>query len=134
MFISGLFLLVLGLIGLVFTIVPPVEEARLGALGVALGCGLSGLLLVYLDAPSKKDKPPAGSQRAKATIIEAQSTTGSVAGYPMVDVTLEVHPKGGGIPYQVKRKFSAGRLGRIEPGRKIDVFYDPANPEKLDLA
>ncbi len=128
MFISGLFLLILGLIGLIFAIAPPVEEARLGALGVAIGCGLSGLLLVYLDAPSKREKPPAGSVRGKATIIDAHGTTGSVSGYQMVELTLEVWPKGGGVPFQVKRKFSAGRLGRIEAGRKLDVFYDPADP------
>jgi hypothetical protein len=133
-FISGVFLLILGLIGLVFTVVPPVEEARLGALGVAVGCGLSGLLLVYLDAPSKREKLPAGSVRGKATILDAAGTTGSVSGYQMVELTLEVSPKGGGVPFQVKRKFSTGRLGRIEQGRKIDVFYDPANPKKIDLA
>jgi hypothetical protein len=133
-FISGVFLLILGLIGLVFTVVPPVEEARLGALGVAVGCGLSGLLLVYLDAPSKREKPPAGSVRGKATILDATGTTGSVSGYQMVELTLEVSPKGGGVPFQVKRKFSTGRLGRIEQGRKIDVFYDPADPKKIDLA
>ena len=38
------------------------------------------------------------------------------------------------MPFQVKRKFSAGRLGTIEQGRRLDVFYDPANPEKIDLA
>jgi hypothetical protein len=133
-FISGVFLLLLGLVGLVFTVAPPVEEARLGALGVALGCGISGLLLVYLDAPSRGEKPPAGTVKAKATILDASATTGSVSGYPMVDLTLEVWPKGGGVPFQVKRKFSAGRLGRIEAGRRLDVFYDPANPEKIDLA
>ena len=52
----------------------------------------------------------------------------------MVDLTLEVQPKGGGMPFQVKRKFSAGRLGRIEAGREFDVVYDPADPQKLDLA
>lgn len=134
MFISGVFLMILGLIGLVFSIVPPVEEARFGAIGMALGCGLSGLLLVYLSAPGKKDKLPAGTQRAKATILDAAGTTGSVAGYQMVELTLEVWPKGGGVPFQVKRKFSAGRLGTIEQGRKLDVVYDPANPEKIDLA
>jgi hypothetical protein len=133
-FISGVFLLILGLIGLVFAIVPPVEEARLGAIGVAFGCGLSGLLMVYLSAPSKKEKPPSGSQKAKATILDAAVIPGSVAGYQMVELTLEVWPKGGGTPFQVKRKFSSGRLGRIEQGRKIDVFFDPANPNKLELA
>lgn len=134
MFVSGVFLCILGLIGLVFAVVPPVEEARYGAVGVALGCGLSGILLVYLSAPSRKEKAPAGSQSGKATILEAEVIQGSVAGYQMVELTLEVWPKGGGTPFQVKRKFSSGRLGRIEQGRKLDVFYDPANPNKVELA
>jgi hypothetical protein len=133
-FISGVFLLILGLIGLVFSIVPPVEEARFGALGVAFGCGLSGLLLVYLDAPSKGKKAPAGTVKGKATILDASSTGGSVSGYQMVELTLEVMPKGGAVPFQVKRKFSAGRLGPIQAGRKLDVYYDPADPTKLGLA
>jgi hypothetical protein len=132
-FVTGVFLLILGLIGLVFTVAPPVEEARLGALGVALGCGLSGLLLVYLDAPGRREKPPPGSVRGKATILDVAGTTGSVNGYQMVELTLEVRPKGGGVPFQIKRKFSSGRLGRIEAGRTLDVHYDPANPQKIDL-
>jgi hypothetical protein len=110
------------------------EAARPGLIGGAIGVGLGGVLLAYLDAPSKGKKPPAGTTKAKATIIDAHGTTGSVAGYQMVELTLEVWPKGGGVPFQVKRKFSAGRLGPIEAGRKLDVYYDPANPEKLDLA
>ena len=51
----------------------------------------------------------------------------------MVELTLEVQPEDG-LPFQVKRKFSAGRLGRIEQGRRIDVVYDPADPRKIDLA
>jgi uncharacterized protein DUF3592 len=131
-FLSGLFLLVLGLIGLFFAIVPPVESLRVGAIGVAFGCGLSGLLLVYLGWPSGRKKAPEGKRRAKATILEAKGTPGSVAGYQMVEVTLEVSPKGG-IPYEVKQKFSSGRIGVLRQGRKIDVAYDPVNPEKIEL-
>jgi hypothetical protein len=132
-FAIGLLLLVIGLVGAFFAIVPPVEAVRLGAIGVALGCGLSGLLLVYLDAPSRRKAPPPGSVRGKATILDAHGTTGEVAGYQMVELTLEVRPKDG-IPFQVKRKFSAGRLGRIEQGRQLDVVYDPADPQRLELA
>jgi hypothetical protein len=110
------------------------EAARPGLIGGALGVGLAGLLLAYLDAPSKREKPPAGTVRGKATIVDASGTSGSVAGYQMVELTLEVWPKKGGVPFQVKRKFSAGRLGPIEPGRKLDVYYDPSNPEKIELA
>jgi hypothetical protein len=132
--VSGVFLLILGLIGLFFSIFPPIEEARLGAMGVAFGCGLSGLLLVYLSAPGKKDKPAPGMVKGKATILDAKVEPGSVAGYQMVELTLEVWPKDGGVPMTVKRKFSSGKLGRIEQGRKLDVVYDPVNPKKLDLA
>ena len=52
----------------------------------------------------------------------------------MVELTLEVRPKKGGVPFQVKRKFSAGRLGPIEAGRSSTSYYDPSNPEKLELA
>jgi hypothetical protein len=131
-FVLGLLLLAIGLVGAVLAVFPPVEAARGGAIGVALGCGLSGALLAYLDAPSRRAKPPPGSVRTKATILDATGTPGSVAGYQMVELTLEVRPKGG-VPFQVKRKFSAGRLGRIEQGRRLDVVYDPANPEQIEL-
>lgn len=132
MFVVGLLLLAIGLLGAFFAVFPPVAEARVGAIGVALGCGLSGALLAYLGAPSRRRELAPGQRRAKATILDAVGTTGSVAGYQMVEVTLEVRPKDG-VPFQVKRKLSAGRLGRVEPGRALDVAYDPANPERVEL-
>jgi hypothetical protein len=128
-----LLLLALGLVGAFFAIFPPVEEARWGALGVALGCGLSGALLAYLDAPSKGRERKPGMVAGKATILDAEVGEGSVAGYQMVELTLEVRPKDG-VPFQAKRKFSSGRLGRIERGRQIDVVYDPAEPNRVELA
>ena len=133
MFVVGLFLLALGLVGLFFSIFPPIEEARWGAIGVAFGCGLSGALLAYLSAPSGGGETPEGMVRGRATILGGEVTEGSVAGYQMVELMLEVRPKGGS-PLHVKRKFSAGRLGLVEAGREIDVVYDPANPERLELA
>ncbi len=133
MFVIGLFLLAIGLVGAFFAIVPPVEAARGGAIGVALGCGLSGALLAYLDWPSRRAKAPQGMSRAKATILDATGTPGSVAGYQMIELTLEVKPKDG-LPFQVKRKFSAGRLGNVTQGRRLDVFYDPADPNVVELA
>jgi hypothetical protein len=133
MFISGLALLAIALVGAFFAVAPPVDAARGGAIGVMLGCGLAGALLVYLDAPRRRDKPPPGTLRAKATILDAAATPGAVAGYQMVELTLEVQPKDG-LPFQVKRKFSAGRLGHVEQGRRLDVVYDPANPKKVELA
>lgn len=133
MFAVGVLLLLIGLAGAVLAVVPPVDSMRLGAIGVALGCGLSGALLAYLDAPARRRAVPAGRERARATIVEAAPTTGSVAGYQMVELTLEVRPRSG-IPFQATRKFSAGRLGRIEPGREIEVLYDPSDPKRVELA
>jgi len=132
-FVIGVLMFIGAVVMVAGALVGP-AAARPGLIGGALGLGFAGALLAYLDAPSKKDKPAKGMQRASATILDASATTGSVAGYQMVELTLEVQPKGGGLPYQVKRKFSAGRLGRIEAGRKLDVLYDPADPKKLDLA
>ena len=133
MFVIGVLMIIGALVMVVAGVVGP-DVAMPGLIGGAIGVGLAGALLAYLDAPSKREKPPAGTVKGKATILDAVATPGSVAGYQMVELTLEVRPKGSGVPFQVKRKFSAGRLGRIEAGRTLDVHYDPANPEKLDLA
>lgn|GEM_PF-1578888 len=133
MFVTGVLMIALAVAMVVAGVAAPVDEARLGLIGGAAGVGLGGLILAYLDAPSRRRATPPGALRAKATILDAVGLPGSVAGYQMVELTLEVRPKDG-VPFQVKRRFSAGRLGRIEPGHRIDVFYDPADPEKLELA
>jgi hypothetical protein len=132
-FVIGVLMIVGALAMLVAGIAAPVDAARPGLIGGAVGVGLGGLVLAYLDAPRRRPKPPAGTLPAKATILDAAATPGAVAGYQMIELTLEVQPKDG-LPFQVKRKFSAGRLGRIEQGRRIDVVYDPANPQKVELA
>lgn len=132
MFISGVLMLILALVMIVAGVVGP-DAARPGLIGGGLGVGIAGLLLAYLGAPSKKDKPAPGMQRAKATILDADGTAGSVSGYQMVELTLEVKPKDG-LPFQVKRKVSAGKLGVIEAGRRIDVVYDPGNPQHVEIA
>ena len=126
-------MLVIGLVAAFFAVEPPIEAARLGAIGVALGCGIAGAALRLPRRPETPRQGAAGDARAKATILDVAGTPGSVAGYQMVELTLEVAPKDG-MPFQVKRKFSAGRLGRLEQGRRLDVLYDPANPEKVELA
>ena len=131
MFISGVLMIVLALVMIVAGFVAP-EAAMPGLVGGGVGVGLAGMLLAYLGAPGKKEKPKAGMQRGKATILDAGGTAGSVSGYQMVELTLEVKPKDG-LPFQVKRKVSAGKLGVIEAGRKIDVFYDPGNPQHVEI-
>jgi hypothetical protein len=131
-FVSGVLMIVLALAMIVGGLVGP-DEAMPGLIGGGVGVGLAGVLLAYLGAPSKREKPAPGMERAKATILDAGGTAGSVAGYQMVELTLEVKPKDG-LPFQVKRKVSAGKLGVIEAGRRIDVVYDPANPQHVELA
>jgi len=132
-FVSGVLLIVIGLAMVVGGIVVPVDAAKPGLIVGGIAVGLGGLLNAYLGAPSRREKAPAGMERSKATILDAAALPGSVAGFQMVELTLELQPKNMGA-VQVKRKFSAGRLGRIEQGRQIDVFYDPADPQKLELA
>lgn len=123
----------LGLGMIVAGVAVPVDAARPGLIGGGVGVGLAGLFLAYLNAPSRKASPPEGMLPAKARVLDGAVLPGSVAGYQMVELTLEVQPKDG-VPFQAKRKFSAGRLGRIEPGRELDVVYDRANPERVELA
>lgn len=133
MFVAGVLMIAIGLAMVAGGLVFPVDAAKPGLIIGGAAVALGGLLNAYLGAPSRPAKAPAGMQRAKATILDAAVLPGSVAGYQMVELTLELRPKDG-IPTQVKRKFSAGRLGRVEQGRQIDVFYDPADPQKVDLA
>jgi hypothetical protein len=131
-FVIGVLMVVGALLMAAAGVVGP-DAARPGLIGGAIGVGFAGALLAYLDAPSRRDKPAPGMQRARATILDAGGTAGSVTGYQMIEVTLEVKPKDG-LPFQVKRKVSAGKLGVIEAGRKLDVVYDPANPQHVELA
>lgn len=133
MFVAGVLMIVLGLAMIAGGLLQPVDAAKPGLLIGGIAVGLGGLLNAYLGAPSRKEKPPPGMTPAKATILDAAVLPGSVAGYQMVELTLELRPKDS-LPIQVKRKFSAGRLGRIEQGRKLDVFYDPADPQRVELA
>jgi hypothetical protein len=131
-FVIGVLMVIAAVVMVAAGVAGP-EAARAGLIGAAIGVGLAGALLAYLDAPSRREKPAPGMRRAKATILDAGGTAGSVSGYQMVELTLEVRPKDG-LPYQVKRKISAGKLGRIEAGRKLDVLYDPSNPQHVEPA
>lgn len=133
MFVSGVLMIVLGLAMVVGGLIQPVDAAKPGLIVGGVALGLAGLVNAYLGAPSRKEKPPPGMAPAKATILDAAVIPGSVAGFQMVELTLELRPKDQ-LPVQVKRKFSAGRLGRIEQGRQIDVVYDPMDPQRVELA
>ncbi len=63
-------------------------------------------------------------------MLDARPTGGEATGFRMVELTLEVRPKGG-IPFQVRRKF-VDNLGTLEVGERLKVRYDPLDPERLD--
>jgi hypothetical protein len=132
-FVAGVLMIVLALAMIVGGLLQPVDAAKPGLVIGGIGVGLAGLINAYLGAPSRKQKPPPGMTKAKATILDATVLPGSVAGFQMVELTLELRPKDS-LPIQVKRKFSAARLGRIEQGREIDVVYDRADPQRIELA
>jgi hypothetical protein len=132
-FVAGVLMIVLAMAMIVGGLLQPVDAAKPGLVIGGIGVGLAGLVNAYLGAPSRKQKSPPGMAPAKATILDATVLPGSVAGFQMVELTLELHPKDS-LPIQVKRKFSAARLGRIEQGREIDVVYDRADPQRVELA
>lgn len=133
MFVAGVLMIVLGLAMIGGGLLQPVDAAKPGLVAGGLGVGLAGLLNAYLGAPSRKEKPAPGMRKAKATILDAAVLPGSVAGFQMVELTLELRPEDS-LPIQVKRRFSAARLGRVEQGRELDVVYDPADPRRVELA
>lgn len=133
MFVVGVGMIVLGLAMVIGGLVQPVDAAKPGLIIGGIAAALGGLLNAYLGAPSRGAKPPAGMKKTKATILDAALVPGSVSGFQMVELTLELRPKDG-VPTQVKRKFSTGRVGRVEQGRQLDVFYDPIDPQKIELA
>lgn len=131
MFVLALLMLGLGAAMIVGGVLVPV--AAIGLIAGGLGVAGSGLFLAYLNAPSRRPAPQPGMLPAKARILDATALPGSVAGYQMVELRLEVRPRDG-VPFEARRKFSAGRLGRVEVGRELDVLYDAANPERVELA
>jgi hypothetical protein len=132
-FVVGVLMIVLALAMIVGGLVQPVDAAKPGLVIGGIGVGIAGVVNAYLGAPGRRENAPPGMERAQATILDAELLPGSVAGFQMVELTLELRPKGG-LPTQVKRKFSTGRIGRVEQGRRIEVFYDPADPRKVELA
>lgn len=107
------------------------SEAQIGLIGGAVGVAGGGGLLMALNWPSRGATLPDGHVRSDAYLVEAELTGGEVSGYRMVEMTLDVRPKGG-IPFQVTRKFVANRAS-YAPGQKLEVQYDPVNPDRVEL-
>ena len=49
-----------------------------------------------------------------------------------LEMTLDVRPKDG-MPFQARRKF-VGNLGTVESGQRLAVWYDPRNPDRIEIA
>jgi hypothetical protein len=140
LFATGIGMMLLAIVSLAGAIAGPdlvtADDAdpvlRLTGIVLAASCGSVAMLLLYLDWPSRREVAP-GRKRAGATVLSVREV-GSLGGSSIVEVDLEVEPKGGGA-YRVTRKFSAIRFGfnGPEPGRKVDVLIDPGNPELVEL-
>jgi hypothetical protein len=102
-----------------------------GLIGGAAGLAIAGFVLAYLAWPERKSPPHDGMVRASAWVIDAEPTQAEVTGYRMVDLTLEVRPKDA-APFQVRRRFVGSRAG-FEVGSAVTVFYDPVDPDRIEL-
>ncbi len=130
MFLIGLFMSAVGLAMLVGCFLLP-AAARPGLIGGAVGVAGAGLALMLLDWPSRREPATEGLLEADAYLLDARPTGGEATGFRMVDLTLEVRPKGG-VPFQVRRKF-VDNLGPLVVGQRLRVRYDPLDPERLEL-
>jgi hypothetical protein len=106
------------------------DEARIGLIGGAIGVGLGAAALLYLNWPERRHAP-VGKVKADAFVLDARLTGAEATGNRIVEMTLEVRPKGG-VPFQVTRKF-LGTMPTIEQGQEITVYYDPSNPDDVTL-
>jgi hypothetical protein len=140
MLASGILFAIMAIVGIAAVIAAPglapgdAADSTLRLTGAiwAVVFGVTAPILLYIGWPSRAEKRP-GTQRAKATIVGASRVPGDVSGSPLVELQLEVRPKGR-MPYQVTRKFAANRFRRLEPGQVIDVLVDPLDPERVEVA
>lgn len=127
---TGILFAVMAIVGVIALVAVP--EVRLTGAIWAVGFGLLAPVFLYIGWPSVTPGT-AGMHKAKATIMGVAQLPGDVAGYPLVELELEVRQKDR-MPYPVTRRFVANRLRRIELGQVIDVRVDPENPERVELA
>ena len=131
MFLTGIIMVVLGVAMIAGAVAAP-AAVRPGLIGGAVGLLGAGLVLTFLDWPSRSRPPRDGMVRADAYLLDARLTGGEATGFRMVEMTLEVRPRDG-VPFQVTRKFVAD-IARLETGQRVRVYFDPADPERLELA
>jgi hypothetical protein len=140
MLATGILFAIMAIIGAAAVIAAPglapgdVADSTLRLTGAiwAVVFGVTAGIFLYIGWPSDDDEAP-GMAKAKATIVGASQVPGDVSGYPLVELQLEVRPKGQ-MPYPVTRKFVANRFRRLESGQVIDVRVDLSDPQRVELA
>jgi hypothetical protein len=138
MLATGVLFAIMAIIGIVAAVAGPGLAGDAGEAGIrltgiiwAIVFGVLSPVFLYIGWPSGDGEAP-GMAKAKATILGITRVPGDVTGYPLVELQLDVRPKDG-MPYAVTRKFVANRFARLEPGQVIDVRFDPADPQRIEL-
>jgi hypothetical protein len=142
MLLTGIVFAIMAVVGAVAAVAAPgltpgdAADSSLRLTGViwAVTFGVLAPIFLYIGWPSAGAKEAApGTRKAKATITSVKALPAAVAGYPLVELSLDIAPKDQ-MPYSVTRKFVANKFRRLEPGQVIDVRVDPLDPEKVELA
>lgn len=69
-------------------------------------------------------------RRASAVVLDVEDTGMTINSDPRVRLRLRVEPEGE-APFEVERKLVVSRLAIPRAGERLEVAYDPADPEKL---
>lgn len=72
-------------------------------------------------------------ERATATIVSVRDTGMTVNDDPRVEITLQFVPAGEAAPVQRKMKMLVSRIAVPQRGQKVEIAYDPADPERLSF-
>jgi hypothetical protein len=138
MLATGVLFAIMAIIGIVAAVAGPGLAGDAGEAGIrltgviwAIVFGVLSPVFLYIGWPSG-DGEASGMAKAKATIMGITRDPGDVTGYPLVELQFDVRPKDG-MPYAVTRKFVANRFARLQPGQVIDVRFDPADPQRVEL-
>ena len=71
---------------------------------------------------------------AEATVLSVWDTGVSINDNPQVGMLLDVRPSmAPAFQAQAKKLVSRINTGAIQPGMKVQVLYDPANPKRIEV-
>jgi hypothetical protein len=71
---------------------------------------------------------------AEATVLKVWDTGVSINDNPQVGMLLDVHPSmAPAFQIEAKKLVSRINTGAIQPGMKVQVLYDPANPKRIEV-